>query len=57
MKTINQKMDQAVMNDDFNEVEKIALNPKNMILEQQRQTMKKMAPEWQYLVEVQQAHM
>tara|TARA_R100001129_G_scaffold23315_1_gene14846 strand:+ start:352 stop:702 length:351 start_codon:yes stop_codon:yes gene_type:complete len=29
MKTINQKMDQAVMNDDFNEVEKIALNPKN----------------------------
>ena len=32
MTQINEKMDQAVINDDFNKIESIALNPKNALV-------------------------
>lgn len=32
MKNINEKMDQAVMDDNFNEIEKIAMNPNHVFL-------------------------
>ena len=32
MNDLNEKMDEAVMNDDFNKIESIALNPKNALV-------------------------